>query len=134
MTTKNTVISASVEFGPQIAEWKNALEKMGYSVTRFPHKIEGDDFLARYGEEVAAHYRAIAEADALFVLNLDKHGLAGYIGAGVFAEISFAIGLNLTEGKKIEVVYLNPLPEKSLAHSAELDLWDKLGWIKRFEA
>jgi len=65
----------------------------------------------------------------LLVLNLDKRGIDRYVGAGVFAEISFAVGRNLTCGKKIKIYLLNPVPENVL-NSDELGYWVKLGWIE----
>lgn len=44
-------------------------------------------------------------ADAVFVLNLDKHGIANYIGGNTFLEIGFAHVL----GQKIFL--LNPIPD-----------------------
>ena len=68
----------------------------------------------------------------LLVLNLEKRGIPGYIGPGVFAEMAFAIGLNKVLDKKIEVCYLNPIPVENLSYSDELKLWQELGWIKLF--
>lgn len=44
-------------------------------------------------------------ADAVLVLNLDKHGIANYIGGNTFLEIGFAHVL----GQKIFL--LNPIPD-----------------------
>ena len=66
------------------------------------------------------------------MLNLEKKGIPGYIGSSVFAEIAFAIGLNLVFGKNIQVFYLNPYP-KDLPYSDELTKWESLGWIKQFQ-
>lgn len=129
---KKVVICASVSFGEDILEWKNKLELSGFEVIKYPIKITSENFLTRYKNEFTEHYEAITKADAIFVLNPEKNGIAGYIGAGVFAEISFAIGLNIALDKKIEIWYLNHIQDDSLPYSGELKLWEELGWVKLF--
>lgn len=126
------VICASASFENEIIEWKNKLEKSGYEVIKYPSKIK-NNFLVNYKKEFSEHYDAISKADVLLALNLEKKGIPGYIGSGVFAEMAFAIGLNRILDKKIEVYYLNLIPEKILPYSDELKLWQELGWIKLFD-
>lgn len=128
---KKLVICASASFEKEIVTYKNKLEKLGYEVIKYPTKIKGD-IVSGYKNEFSCHYNAIDETDAIIVLNLEKKGVKGYIGAGVFAEMAFAIGLNRVFNKKIKVYYLNELPD-SLPYSDELNLWKKLGWIKQFK-
>lgn len=106
------------------------MEEAGFEVIKYPVKIK-DNFLVSYKKEFSDHYAAISKADILLVLNLEKKGVPGYIGSGVFAEMAFAIGLNRALGKKIKVCYLNPIP-KNLPYSDELKLWQESGWIKLF--
>lgn len=124
---KKIVIAASSKFEKEIGEWKNILEEKEYQVIKYPEKITGD-FLPGYNVEFDRHYRKIQECDVLFVLNLEKNNIKGYIGPGVYAEIAFAIGLNKSLGKNIKVVCLNEIPD-SLPHSEELKFWQQLGWI-----
>jgi len=132
MKKKKLVICASIFFDKEINEWKDKLDNDKYEVIKYPLKIESD-FLLNYNKEFTAHYEAIMEADVLLAFNIEKNGKLGYIGAGVFAEISFAVGLNKANNKKIEVCYLNPIPENSLPYSDELKLWQDLSWIKLFD-
>lgn len=83
-------------------------------------------------KEFSEHYRAMAQADILFILNLEKKRIPGYIGPGVYAEIAFALGMNQAFKKHIEVYYLNPIFKNILPYSDELELWQKLGWIQLF--
>ena len=131
MKSKKVVICASISFWNEIVSWKEKLEKKGYEVIKYPDKISGD-FLSSYKKEFSEHYEKITETDILFVLNIDKNNINGYIGPSVFAEIAFAIGLNVSLKKNIEVFCLNSVP-KNLPHSTELDLWEKLGWIKQWK-
>jgi hypothetical protein len=132
MNKKKIVICASSSFDKEIIEWKKKLESKNFEVIKYPMKIN-DNFLANYEKEFAEHYDAISKTDILLAVNLEKKGISGYIGAGVFAEMAFAIGLNKILGKKIEICYLNSLPEETLPYSDELKLWQQLGWIRLFD-
>jgi hypothetical protein len=104
------------------------LNGLGYNVIRNIQnlKLKSQD---KYKTTHIGHYKKIVETDILFILNLEKNKIKNYIGPSVFAEIAFAIGLNVTLNKKIEIYILNPLPE-NLLYTTELKLWEKLGWIK----
>ena len=132
MEKRKIVICASASFENEIIEWKNKLEEFGFEVIKYPTKIK-EDFLNSYKKEFSEHYEAISKADDILALNLEKKGLSGYIGAGVFAEMAFAIGLNKVLNKKIGVYYLNPIPERAFPYSDELKLWEELEWIKLFK-
>ena len=132
MPKKKIVICASASFETEILNWKNKLEGSGFEIIKYPTKIKGD-LSKGYEKEFSEHYEAITKTDILLALNLDKKGVSGYIGSGVFAEMAFAIGLNRSLGKKIEVCYLNAFPESGLPYSDELKLWLDLGWIKPFK-
>jgi hypothetical protein len=132
MEKRKLVVCASASFENEIIEWKNKLENLGFEVIKYPMKIK-DNFLVNYKKEFSEHYLAISKADVLLVLNLEKKGVLGYIGAGVFAEMAFAIGLNKVLDKKIDVCYLNEIPKDVLPYNDELKLWQELGWIKLFD-
>ena len=131
MKKRKLVICASASLENDIVKWKNRFEEAGFEVIKYPVKINGN-FFANYEKEFSEHYDAISKADVLLALNLEKKGIPGYIGSGVFAEMAFAIGLNKVFDKQIEVCYLNSIPEKILPYSDELKLWQELGWIKLF--
>lgn len=125
------VICASAMFYKEAQEWKVKLEDMGYEVIRTIQSINEND-INQYQKTHQEHYAKMAECDVLFVLNLEKKDIPGYIGASVFAEIAFAIGLNLVLNKNIQIFYLNPIPT-NLPYTDELTKWQKLGWIKQFQ-
>jgi hypothetical protein len=131
MEKKKVVICSSISFEKQIIEWKNKLEGMNFEVVNYPEKLSGD-IVVGYEKEFLEHYTSIKNADAIIVLNIRKNNISGYIGAGVFAEMAFAIGLNKSLGKNIDVYYINPIPD-DLPYSEELKLWQKLKWIKIFK-
>ena len=126
---KNVVICSSTSLYKEIKEWKEKLEKDGYNVIRYPETIDTDMELEDYEHTHTEHYKKIVESDILLVLNIGKDEISGYIGPSVFAEIAFAIGLNMTLGKRIKIYYVENLP-KNLSYSEELRLWEKLEWIR----
>jgi hypothetical protein len=128
---KKIVICASGSFEKETKEWKIKLENKGYKVLKYPINIK-KDFLKYYKKSFLDCYKSIPEADAIFVLNLKKNGIPGYIGPGVFAEIAYTIGVNKTFGKKVKIFYLNPIPKKGMNYCEELNAWKDLGWIKKF--
>jgi len=128
MEKKKIVIFSSASFEKEILEWKRKLEDMGFEVIKYPIKLQGDIAIG-YEKEFSEHYASIVNADAILALNIEKKGIPGYIGPGVFAEMAFAIGLNISQRKNIDVYYINPIPE-NLPYSEELKLWQELSWIK----
>ncbi|MDD5639203.1 MAG: hypothetical protein PHR47_00110 [Candidatus Pacebacteria bacterium] len=128
MEKKKIVICSSASFEKEIIEWKKKLEDMGFDVIKYPIKLQGN-IVVGYEKEFFEHYTSIVNADAILALNMEKRGIPGYIGSGVFAEMAFAIGLNKSLGKNIDVYYINSIPE-NLPYSEELKLWQELGWIK----
>lgn len=122
-----------MSFRDDINIWKDKLEKDGYDVIQYPKQFTGE-FLPNYKIEFTQHYQKMAGSDAILILNMKKNGVDGYIGAAVFAEIAFAIGLNRTShsDKKMEVYCLNKFPD-SLPYAEELQHWVDLGWLKFWE-
>ncbi|MFO7807442.1 MAG: hypothetical protein R6V40_03410 [Candidatus Moraniibacteriota bacterium] len=126
---KKITICSSMSFWDDIKKWKEKLTKENYEVIKYPEQISGD-FLSSYKREFTDHYKKISQSDMILVLNMKKNGIEGYIGAAVFAEIAFAIGLNRVNPRKnISAYCLNPIPE-SLPHAQELQHWQELGWLK----
>jgi len=124
MEKQKIVICSSASFEKEIIELKEKLEKNGFEVIKYPIKLNGD-ITTGYDKEFSDHYTAILNSDAIVALNIEKRGIPGYIGPGVFAEMGFAIGLNRSLKKNIDVYYINSIP-----YSEELNLWKKLNWIK----
>jgi hypothetical protein len=120
---RKVTICASASLPREIEVWRRELEYQGYRVIQFPPVI-----FKNYAKGHRHHFQKIAESDIVFILNLKKKGIKNYIGPSVFAEIAFAIGLNLALRKKIKIYCLNPLPRK-LPCSPELEQWKRAGWI-----
>lgn len=130
MLKKKITLCASMSFWNDINIWKDKLGNDGHEVIQYPKQLTGE-FLPNYEIEFTKHYQKMAESDIVLILNMKKNGVNGYIGAAVFAEIAFAIGLNRTShsAKKIAVCCLNSFPASS-PYAEELQHWVDLGWLK----
>lgn len=76
-------------------------------------------------------FENITKTDMLFIMNEDKNGKIGYIGAESFAELTFGLAQKLIYGKNIELVILK-MPSKEIQCYEEINLWLKLGWIRLY--
>lgn len=136
MIKKKIVICGSMRFVEQMGEWQQKLESQGYEVyvpILFDfHKVRDEDGdLERFEEikrkETKNHFEKVNNADILLILNYDKDEKKNYIGGNTFAEIAYAIALNLCHGKNIEIYTINPLPEDS-PYYEELSAWRVKQW------
>ncbi len=122
------VISGSVRDQSAVRSWVEFWAGQGHDVLDYPKPIPEGDFLALYPGVFRRFYERLAECEVLFVMNEDRDGMGGYIGAATFAELSFAVARNASGGKPVKVVLLQPVDDE--VHCAdEVRLWADLGWI-----
>lgn len=126
---KKLVIVGSVSLQEKSSWWKDHWENAGFEVTNYPSLIPDETFLQEYPRVYKKFFKDLEEADTVFVMNEDKNGVEGYIGAESFAELCFAVTQNVIHGKKIEILLLK-MPEEKVQSYKEIELWLKLGWIK----
>ncbi len=129
---KKAVIAGSASLQDKVQYWKKVWEDKGYLVTSYPSSISKEVFLEEYPKIHTEFFRNITEANILFVMNEDKNGATGYLGAESFAEMCFGVTQNLVHGKNLEVILLK-MPEKSVQSYDEIILWLKLGWIRLYK-
>lgn len=120
-------ICGSIAFFPEMLETKRKLEELGHEVKLPPTEIPDENGqmipVAKYYElrktitddtswiwerkETAMrnHFAKEEWSDAILVLNYDKKGIAGYVGANTLIEMGLAMYL------KKPIFMLNPLPE-----------------------
>jgi len=120
-------ICGSIAFYRQMLEAKSRLEELGHEVSLPPKEIRGEKgeiisieeyyrrrksaaeseswIWDRKEEAIRSHFNKVAWADAILVLNCEKHGIEGYIGANTLMEMGLAFFL----GKPIYL--LNKIPE-----------------------
>lgn len=109
-------IIGSMQYTEEMLEMRERLTTLGHNafVTNLHKAFIGKTDEEK--EEIKLHQKnnmnAIREfwnmmqgADAVLVLNLDKHGIKNYIGGNTFLEIGFAHVLNQ------KIYLLNPIPE-----------------------
>lgn len=111
------VISGSMQFVDKQIEVFEQLKKLGHEpfistyAERYAGKshdeIEKLKLEDKYGDRDALieYWQPLQDADALLMLNYDKHGIKHYVGGNAFLEMGFAYVL----GKKI--FFWNPLPD-----------------------
>lgn len=121
---KTIAICSSASFYRQAIEVKSRLEKFGLSVivpkVALQMEQSGDFDVSHYktwfadandyakkSDFIRSHFMEIAKADAVLVLNYEKHGQANYIGGNVLMEMAVAFYLNKA------IFILNLIPENS---------------------
>jgi diphthamide synthase subunit DPH2 len=121
MQTK-IALCASISFYKHLNEIKHQLIKMGYQVISSPlaekmeaeHNYNIQDHLKsfygqnpnkRRGEVIKQLLHELTKVDQILVINLTKHGMAGYIGGNVLMEMGLAFHYN------IPIFLLNPITD-----------------------
>src|SRR5262245_26190131 len=115
---KTIAISGSASMEIQALKWKAYWERLGYRVLDWPKPIAAASIDAEYPRVFKAFFDHIAEAEIFFVMNEEKNGIAVYIGAAAFSELTYAIYLRMKSSKKPKIFLLNP-PEKAARGSEE---------------
>ena len=68
----------------------------------------------------------------MYVYNIDKNGISGYIGYSVFSEICYKIQDKVQNNKDVNV-YLYKMLSKECACYDEINRFIKLGYVKIYE-
>lgn len=129
--SQKIVISGSASLKAEMREWFDYWEGKGIKVIAWPIPIADSDFDVEWPKIHQEFYNAIYETDILFVANAGKNGVHGYIGPNAFAEISFAVGLNLVRKRKIKIILQN-MPTDGSSYGEALRLWINKGWMEIF--
>lgn len=127
------VISGSANLQDRLEFWKNHFEQKGYQVIGMPEKwSDTRDFKEQLTELYRDFYTSIEDCDTFFLMNEDKNGISGYIGANGTAELVYAVMLNLIKNKGIEI-YIAKVPEERVLAWDEVVSYLRVGWIKVYE-
>lgn len=116
-------VCGSLTFHKEIRAAQRALEKLGHRALvpksirlieeegyRKPQTVKERLAAEKKYNFIGEHFKKIEEADAILVVNPEKHGIADYIGGNTFLEMGIAYYL----GKKIYVLYDLPDMEYKL--------------------
>ena len=121
------VIAGSASLQDKVVYWEQFWKSNGYTVTASPREISQRSYHEDYPAIHAAFYTALNDADIVFVMNEDKNGIAGYIGAETFAELAYVVANRLL-GKQQAKVLLLKMPGNRVQSCEEINLWHRLGW------
>lgn len=128
--SKKIVVAGSLSLEKEIERYVNWLTSQGLAVINYPSSSsEGGKFPENYPEIKRKFYQDLSRADILFVVNEDKSGIGGYIGAQVFAEMVFVIAQNLVYDKNIQII-LAKKPSREIQSYEEVEKWLELGWME----
>lgn len=105
-----------MQFTDQMIAVCSELEKFGHEafmssfkdnyVGKSHDEIEKLKLRDKYEDDaIREFWKPMQDADALLVLNYDKHGIKNYIGGNAFLEMGFAHVLNQ------KIYLLNPIPD-----------------------
>ena len=84
------------------------MEKTGnWNVSSYKGWYKDSKLFREKAQLMIRHFRAIEKGDAILVINLEKKGIAGYIGGNVLMEMAIAFYL------KKKIFLLNPVSKKS---------------------
>ena len=129
---KHVVIAGSASAYETNMRWVEFWDRQtGCVVTDYPKRIPKERFDEEYPDVHKEFFQRLKDADILFVANGPKQGIEGYIGAEVFAEIAFAVTLNLIDGRHIKILLAN-MPSEQVQSHDEIQRWLRLGWISMF--
>lgn len=128
---KKIVISGSSSLRDKIDYWLEHLSK-DYEILDYPRYIEPGKYIEELPDTYKRFYNSIENTDVLFVMNEDKNGIEGYIGASAIAELTYAVIQNLIHNKNIEI-YTLKMPSKDVPSYDEVKFWLDIGWIKIWE-
>ncbi|MCR4277803.1 MAG: hypothetical protein NUV80_02230 [Candidatus Berkelbacteria bacterium] len=98
-------VAGSMQFTEKMFEVYKELEKNGHEVfmssfgSRYRGKSAEDIEILKLEDKfqhdaIREFWKPMRDADALLVLNYDKHGIKNYIGGNTFLEMGFAHVLN----------------------------------------
>lgn len=153
---KKLVISGSSKLHERALYWRGYFEGRGYDVIDWPCPISTEeetlddpqtepglslgrwlspsdsDYATRMTKIYKRFYKNLDQADAFFLMNEDKDGIEGYIGASAIAELTYVVTGNLNRGKKVDINILK-LPAKSQNCYDEVKFWLDQNWIKIYQ-
>lgn len=127
---KKIVIAGSAKFCDEMSEWKEYFENKGHEVINYPKKIDQRN-AQEYQHVYIKFFESLNETDILFVVNENKNGIEGYIGAETFAELTYALIQKKVNGQN-KKIYLLKMPSEQVACYTEIRNFIELGWIEIF--
>lgn len=129
---KKIVISGSSKLREKVNYWLEYFKNENYEILDYPKLIEEENYAIELPNVYRNFYTALENTDVYFLMNEEKEGIKGYIGASSIAELTYVVILNLIHHKNIEIYILN-MPSEEVSSYDEVKFWLDMGWIKLFE-
>lgn len=128
---KKIVISGSSKLQDKVNYWRDHFKNNDYKILDYPKFIEQDDYIQELPKIYKDFYTSLENTDTFFLMNEDKNGIKGYIGASAIAELTYVVILNLIHNKNIDI-YILKMPSEEVASYDEIKFWLDIGWIKLY--
>lgn len=129
---KKIVISGSSKLQYKVNYWLEHFKNKDYKILDYPKLIEQENYVKELPNVYKDFYTALENTDVYFLMNEEKNGIKGYIGASAIAELTYVVILNLIHQKNIEIYILN-MPSEEVSSYDEVKFWLDMGWIKLYE-
>lgn len=128
---KKIVISGSSKLQNKVDYWLEHFKNKNYEILDYPKLIEQDNYVKELPQVYKKFYTALENTDTFFLMNEEKKGIKGYIGASAIAELTYVVILNLIHNKNIDIYILN-MPSEEVSSYDEVKFWLDMGWIKLY--
>ena len=128
---KKIVISGSSILQDKVQYWVNYFKNLNYEILDYPKYIKQTEYKEKLPAIYQNFYTALENTDVYFLMNEEKNGIPGYIGAGGIAVLTYVVILNLIHQKNIDIYILN-MPSKEVSSYDEVKFWLDMGWISIF--
>ena len=128
---KKIVISGSSKLQDKVNYWLEYFKNKNYIILDYPKLIKQENYEKELPEVYEHFYSSLENTDIYFLMNEEKNGIKGYIGASAIAELTYVVILNLIHNKNIEIYILN-IPSEDVSSYDEVKFWLDMGWIKLF--
>lgn len=128
---RKVVISGSSKLQNKVNYWIDYFKSKNYEILDYPKLIEQENYMTELPIVYKDFYTALENTDVLFLMNEEKNGIKGYIGASAIAELTYVVILNLIHNKNIDIYILN-MPSEEVSSYDEVKFWLDSGWIKLY--
>lgn len=129
---RKIVISGSSKLQDKVNYWLDYFKNKNYEIIDYPKFIEHDNYDKELSKIYKDFYTALENTNVFFLMNEEKNGIKGYIGASAIAELTYVVILNLIHNKNIDIYILN-MPSQEVSSYDEVKFWLDMGWIKLFD-
>ena len=129
---KKIVISGSSKLQNKVKYWLEHFKGLGYEILDYPKLIEPENYSEELPKVYKDFYTSLENTDTYFLMNEEKNGIKGYIGASSIAELTYVVILNLIHNKNIDIYILN-IPDEKVSSYDEVKFWLEQGWIKLYQ-